>query len=103
MGIVVELRNQRGEVLGRAGEHASNSGAGYLPDFDSKEFPLLRYIDPYGTTVFNEGQMQDLLPELRLLRQRAEKAETERVIDGIIELTTKGTETPHLFLWWIGD
>lgn len=80
---------------------ATASSQRYLPDFDSEDFPLLRYVDRYGTTVFNEAQMRDLLPELRLLRRRAKKAETERMIDGIIELAERGANETHLFLWWI--
>jgi hypothetical protein len=103
MSFYIELRDNKGKVLGRAGEHASNTNRGYLPPFDPDEFPLLKYADPYGDTMFNTDQMVDLIPELERLRELAKHDETRRMIDGIIELARLGAEEPGRQMWWIGD
>ena len=58
---MVELRTEKGEVLGRAGE-IDGAVPAYLPDFEDDQFPTIRFIDRYGDTVFNSLPMNAVLP-----------------------------------------
>jgi hypothetical protein len=66
-------------------------------------FTCLRFVDPYGDTVFNSLQLAPLLGDLRLLRESPDDSQHEllfRQIEAMIELCR--TE-PHLYLKLVGD
>jgi hypothetical protein len=65
MSLVVKLEDQ----LGEPGEWAMLHGV--VPARDERDFPVLRGIDPYGTTVFNHLQMPSFLDEWDRVRDRA--------------------------------
>ena len=100
--MLVELRDENGEVLARAGE-IDGAVPGYLPDFENDLFPTIRYIDRYGNTVFNALQMQSVIPELEKLRERATTEAQRRVVDGVLDLARMCSEEPHLYLVFVGD
>lgn len=102
MSLLVELRTEKGEVLGRAGE-IDGAIPAYLPDFENDRFPTIRFIDRYGDTVFNSLQMNAVLPELRQLRERARSDGEKKVVDGIIELAEECAKGAHRYLVFVGD
>jgi hypothetical protein len=76
--------------------------AGLWPIGD-KSFPLLQYIDPYGSVVFNEKQMAEVEHKLNLLLARCSSKEQKEVLTGIRDLAKRGQESPHQFLRFRGD
>ncbi len=68
-----------------------------------QSFPLLQYIDPYGSTVFNRPQMPEVQKELDILISCASSDEQRDVIRQIRNLAVRCQEKPHLFLRFIGD
>jgi hypothetical protein len=99
-----EMRDERGAVL---------TDAAYDPDFGSlvvhligftelEKFPLLRGIDPYGNTVFNQRQLPTVIRELREIAPLVPRD----LRDGLLDLATyiEGfVGRPHIYLWFIGD
>ena len=67
------------------------------------EFPLLRYLDPYGNTIFNGQQMNDLARELEVLLERASTDEQREILHQILNLATSCKKRPHWFLRFRGD
>ena len=65
----------------------------------NKEYKLFHYIDPYGDTVFNRLQIDDLLSDLKKLKEVADSD----IIDGIIKLALKCKAGPHTYLKFYGD
>jgi hypothetical protein len=65
MSLVVKLEDQQGE----RGEWAMLHGV--IPAHSEKNFPVLRGIDPYGTTTFNHLQIAAFLEEWGHVRDRA--------------------------------
>jgi hypothetical protein len=62
VAVKVELRTESGEVLAvGGGDGALERLASAAPDSS----PCLRWIDPYGDTVFNSAQSAALSTELR--------------------------------------
>ncbi len=68
-----------------------------------QSFPLLQYIDPYGSTVFNRPQMPEVQKELDILISSASSDEQRDVLRRIRNLAVRCQEKPHLFLRFIGD
>ncbi len=68
-------------------------------------YPLLAHVDPYGNTIYNRGQMETLLVELRQIRDTCPNLRQDRlaVIDELQRICTEGLKKPHRFLWFIGD
>lgn len=63
------------------------------------EFRLLRYLDPYGDTVFNRLQMDDLIDDLQQLK----KMETNPLIDEMLLLAERCKQEAHTYLSFYGD
>ena len=63
----------------------------------------LRFIDPYGNTVFNRLQMGELLAELAGLRQEASDPVQFELVKRIEELATQCQMRVHLYVKFYGD
>ncbi|GGF28026.1 hypothetical protein GCM10011383_44710 [Hymenobacter cavernae] len=68
-------------------------------NLDNEAFRMLRYLDPYGNTTFNRLQQQELLTDLRLLRE----LEPRPVVDELITLLTQSQEQVHTYVCFYGD
>lgn len=99
MRINVELRDENGLVLERITENGEVRDI--LPEFSDPQFPLLGFVDPYGDTVFNSGQMRAVIPELQMLRPRHPGAES--LFDRIDAFAQQCSEGVGLFLVFVGD
>jgi hypothetical protein len=66
-------------------------------------FPLLRYIDPWGNTVFNSLQIDDFIVEWNGVKERALLLGQSRQWETILKMAEKSKEEPHLYLWFQGD
>ena len=102
MGINVRLETEYGNVLGEVLD-PQNQLEGLLPSWDDKHFACLRFVDPYGNTIFNRPQMPTVLAELRAIRGNASTPEQETLLNAIEELAQAAQGEPHLYLKFIGD
>jgi hypothetical protein len=73
-----------------------------LPIGDPR-FPVLRYIDPYGNTIFNGEQMYPLVEELDRLAEEFSTVEENDLLSQVRELAVYCRDHPHIFLRFIGD
>ena len=68
------------------------------------DYPLIRYIDPYGDTVFNRLQIPQLLAEWRLMRASQDiNSEEGKALDELEALGRYALNEPHLYLRFFGD
>lgn len=102
MGITVVVANERGEVLGQVEDPANLLGP-TLPEEHDKNYTLLRYIDRYGDTVFNQLQLDDFISEWRKLRDRPRKPEAIALLDAIENLARECQSGVHKYLKFVGD
>ena len=100
MAVNVELRGERfGEVVDRAGDDglierlAADAG-------DSSV--CLRWIDPYGDTIFNRHQSVGLASELEEARAKIVGGEMDS-LERLISLVRACADGVHLYVWCIGD
>jgi len=62
----------------------------------------LRFVDPYGDTVFNQLQIPVLIEELDAVAARASDADLEASVRKLIEFL-RGCDEIHTYLKVIGD
>lgn len=74
-----------------------------LPGAHDSGYECLRFIDPYGNTVFNRLQIPILEDEIRTIRGRAKNDEVRSLLDEVAALCEQGRRTPHVYLKFIGD
>lgn len=67
------------------------------------DFPCLRFVDPYGDTVFNRVQLEQVLTELQLLGRRATCSTERSALGEIAELARHAVDQPHLYMRLHGD
>ena len=70
-----------------------------ITDKNKYKFKLLQYLDPYGDTVFNYLQMDDLISDLLLLK----KNQTNLLIDELLILSEKCKIERHTYLFFYGN
>jgi len=74
-----------------------------LIPFGDVSFPLLRFVDPYGDTIFNGAQMRGFLPEWsRLIQGVTDKQDSEFLLS-VRSMAEKCEKEPHILLRFIGD
>lgn len=63
---------------------------------------VLRFIDPYGNTVFNRLQLPQLITELSKLAATAPEHEFRENIGRLIQFL-EGSKGVHLYVRFVGD
>ena len=99
--LTVELRTTSGKVL----QHVFDEGAiaRVRPPLDDRSSSCLRFIDPYGDTVFNPLQAALLTEELaEALQRRAEPVDHEH-LSRVIDIANRCAASVHVHLLFIGD
>ena len=104
MGVLnVVLQNEKCEVVEEVGGRPHTLDR-LLPGYDSEDFPYLRFIDPYGDTIFNGWQMMPFLDEWRRLYVRVEEEEELDLLNRVERMaeTCRNGSRP-LMLKFVGD
>jgi len=84
-------------------EDVNNRLPRLLPSFQDQSFPLLRFVDWYGNTIFNRMQVEELLGEWSRLYERAQSDEDKHLLREIEALAKRCLDEPHLYLKFEGD
>lgn len=64
---------------------------------------LIRFIDPYGDTTFNQLQVPTLLAELMAARDWDLTDEQRLHLDRVIQLVRQAEHHPHTYVKFVGD
>jgi hypothetical protein len=64
-------------------------------------FRLLKYLDPYGDTIFNTLMMDDLIADL--LELKTKLLVDNNQIEELIDLAKDCKRNPHTYLIFYGD
>lgn len=103
MGVIgIFLQDENGKPLTQVNgdPHLLDS---LLLEAHDAPFHTLRFIDPYGDTVFNRLQMNEFLAEWDILMARARSLEEREVLAEVGVLASLCREQPHLYLKFCGD
>ncbi|MFZ1081886.1 MAG: hypothetical protein WAO19_08170 [Candidatus Kryptoniota bacterium] len=101
MGINCYLEDERGKKLDGILDEKMILPK-LIPYFDPA-FPLIRYIDLYGNTVFNQVQLPEVISELRKLSENIQIDEHRQFLDRIIEFISDAQNRVHLYIKFYGD
>jgi hypothetical protein len=98
MPLNVELRDEHGAAMVQI---VGVTGPWTLPPVENDR-SMIRFVDPYGDTIFNHLQAAELCTELMSLLPGL-PADERTVIESIAELAQRCANEVHTYLWFIGD
>ena|ERR1700722_18739179 len=74
-----------------------------FPQVTDARFSCLRFVDPYGDTVFNRPQMPFVLADLGLLKSELQKDQITDCLEPIEAMAKECEKGVHLYLRFVGD
>src|SRR5260221_13412612 len=102
MGIDLRWEDEHGNQVAELLDTGSLV-ARFLPHFESQDFPCLRFVDPYGDTVFNQFQIRQVVAELERLSAQQHEPEVERHLRAVLEFARKANDPVHTYIKFYGD
>src|SRR5271157_5201081 len=102
MGFAIRLEGERGVVKEQLLD-LENTLSRLLPSWEDPSFHCLRYIDPYGNTVFNHLQMDEFIEELKRIRAVATTEVERAFVDSIESMAIRCKESGELYIRFRGD
>jgi len=66
---------------------------------NEEAFKLVKYLDPYGDTIFNHIQMDDLILDFKKLQNECHDENIEK----LVQLAIKCKSEPHTYMVFYGD
>ncbi len=97
------IRVQVEDETGRVVTQGIDVPAGLIARPDDLRFSCLRFVDPFGDTLFNRVQLPALLDDLRTLRGSCDVARHEPLLREVEALIERCRAEPHLYLRLVGD
>jgi hypothetical protein len=101
VGVNASVRSEFGDPLAECFD-PQGLFSRFLLTFDTSRTICLRFIDPYGNTVFNRAQAEVLARELSEIRNQLDE-HTAGLFDSLVTLATRVASGLHLYLWFEGD
>jgi len=101
MGIRIQLEDESGNSEGELLIDAFLFRV--IPPVSDASYACLRFIDPYGDTIFNRLQIPVFIEELNCLAGTAETKEEKHFLKELLKLAQKCRDEPHFYLRFIGD
>jgi hypothetical protein len=104
MGIDVALVDERGNV-----QRILHDSQGHVSSLALSDWPALpgscylRFVDPYGDTVFNQTQLPVLLTELQHCLSSMPGSRCREHIASVCTLVAEGQGQIHVYVKFIGD
>ncbi len=102
MGLTIAITDESGTVKKWVGD-PTNILHRLLPGTEDSSYCLLRYIDPYANTVFNQLQLDEFLREWARLRPKATAPGAVALLDEVQELARECRNGARRYLKFIGD
>ena len=101
MGIEVRLRRESGEVLGEVGDPQMVLSRATQRAFAGTR--LLKYLVPWGDTVFNQAQADDLHADIVQVKDANRHTPLFDILADVEPLVARLSRETHAYLWFIGD
>ena len=104
MGIDVALVNERHEPKQEVfdpRQHLTHLATDQWPKLENSV--CLRFIDPWGDTVFNQSQVPVLLVELEYSAASQTDPELKSHLEKVCRLVARAKDQTHMYIKFIGD
>lgn len=102
MGIDARTQGEQGDLIEELLDPKSLVKK-ILPEYDSEKSVCLRFVDPYGETIFNQVQIPVLLAELETAVRSCQDTETRVHGEKLISLVASTVDEVHTYVRFIGD
>jgi hypothetical protein len=103
MGIIrIALVDEHGAVEAEV-EGDTHSLDDALGRVEPKDSICLRFVDPYGDTIFNHLQMEPFLAEWAEIERRSSDLGVRTLVGEVRALAERCRREPHTFLRFYGD
>ena len=102
MGIDARIESESGELIEELPD-LDRLVEALLPDFNDETSVCLRFIDPYGDTTFNQGQLPVLILELAQAASKANDSAVKAHGHKLMALAEKANGHVHTYLKFVGD
>jgi hypothetical protein len=102
MGIDVRVETESGEVQDEVLDD-ENLTEKLLPDHEDGTSPCLRFVDPYGDTVFNQIQIPLVVAELEKRLRGLAKAEVKTHCEAVLKVLRATVGEEHTYVRFSGE
>lgn len=103
MGINVVLLDEMCKAISEVVKDPGGVVADSLPGLADSTYVCVRFIDPYGDTIFNPLQAAVMIEEWDRLKRSFSERNAEALWADIRKLIVHCSEEPHTYLKFIGD
>ncbi len=103
MPILVVLQDESGSRISEYVNDSMGVIVNSLPDLDDCTYSCVRFIDPYGNTVFNPIQAKEMIDEWDRLKESFTEKDAETLWAEVRSLIVCCANEVHVYLWFIGD
>ena len=103
MGIAVVLQNEKCDHISETLHDPYGVIVLSLPDLADGAYSCVRFIDPYGDTIFNPLQAAVMIEEWDRLKHSFSEENADTLWADIRELIVRCSEEPHIYLKFVGD
>jgi hypothetical protein len=101
MTLSIHLETENGKTLDSFDDHGLLMPL--IPPLNDKNYYCIKYINPYGDTVFNYLQMDDFISELKQIKSNSSDEKVKELIDKIIQLAERCKQKVHTYIKFYGD
>jgi hypothetical protein len=102
MGIDVRVETESGEVQDEVLDDG-NLTEKLLPDREDPTSPCLRFVDPFGDTLFNQIQIPLVVTELEKKLRGAAKGEVKAHCEAILKALKAADGEEHTYVRFSGE
>ena len=103
MGIEAVIQDERCNDISKPVLDPGGVIAHCLPDLSDGTYYCVRFIDPYGDTIFNSLQAAVMIGEWDRLKHAFSEQDAETLWADIRKLIIHCSEEPHTYLKFVGD
>ncbi|MGN6701061.1 MAG: hypothetical protein ACTHMR_23120 [Thermomicrobiales bacterium] len=103
MALTVQLETEFGKVRETVVTEPAFPLNRLLPKYSDHSYCCWRFIDVYGSTVFNQLQMDTFIYELARLRQQTEQPQDHIILDRIEDFARFCKRHAHHYIRFVGD
>ena len=103
MGINVHVESERGDIISAVYDDRNDLSRAVVGGYFSQMGVCLKYLDPYGDTVFNQLQLAALLEETEAAWRAAQSLALKDLLLDILNLIRAGQGQTHTYIRFVGD
>jgi hypothetical protein len=102
MGIDLHVEDEHGEAIEIIPDD-QNILSKIINTYNTSSCTLLKYIDPYGDTVFNHKQLNDLINDFSQIMNNSNESITKVYLRKVNSILVRNVNKVHVYFKFYGD